>query len=72
MKEKIAAILILGFLIGIHKGQIGIWKNQDPQVWRIIPCPVWVLSQSQQDMLSKGMSINSIEDLENILTTFFP
>ena len=72
MKQTLAALLLTGFLIGIHNGQIGIWKQQDPQPMRTIPCPSWMLSQKQQQMLQQGIPIDSIEDLENMLTNFFP
>ena len=72
MKEKIAALLLLGFLLGIHNGQIGVWKDQDPTPMRVIPCPVWVLSQRQQQMLQQGIRIDSMADVERLLTEFFP
>ena len=72
MKEKIALMLLLGFLLGIHNGHIGVWKDQDPTPMRIIPCPVWVLSQRQQQMLQAGIRIDSMADVERLLTEFFP
>ena len=71
-KRIFPLLLTLGFLLGIHNGQIGVWKNQDPEPMRTIPCPVWVLSQQQRQMLSQGIRIDSMADLENMLTTFFP
>ena len=72
MKQMLAALLLTGFLIGIHNGQIGVWRSQDPEPMRTIPCPVWILSQAQQQMLAKGIHIDSMEDVEKLLTEFFP
>ena len=72
IKRSLAALLLLGFLIGAHNGQIGIWKDQDPTPMRTIPCPLWVLSQRQQQMLKAGIQVNSMQDLEKMLTEFFP
>lgn len=63
--------LLLGFLIGVHNGRIGVWKDQDPTPMRTIPCPIWVLSPAQQQMLKNGIRIDSMADLEKMLTEFF-
>lgn len=71
LSHFMALTLLLGFLIGIHDGKIGIWKAEDPTPMRTIPCPVWVLSSQQQQMLRNGIRIDSMEDLERMLTDFF-
>ena len=71
-KRFLPLLLVLGFLLGVHNGQIGVWKNQDPQPMRTIPCPIWVLSPKQRQMLQSGILIDSMDDLENLLTQFFP
>lgn len=71
-RSPLTCILLLGFLLGIYNGQIGVWKDQDPEPMRTIPCPVWVLSQTQRQMLQNGIPLNSMQDLEKLLTEFFP
>ena len=71
-KRFLPLLVVFGFLLGIHNGHIGIWKNQDPQPMRTIPCPIWVLSPKQRQMLQSGIPIDSMDDLENLLTQFFP
>ena len=71
-KRFIPLLLVLGFLLGVHNGQIGVWKDKDPEPMRTIPCPIWVLSAKQRQMLQAGISIHSMDDLDNLLTEFFP
>lgn len=72
ISNLLAFALVLGFLLGVHNGRIAVWKDQDPTPMRTIPCPIWVLSPTQQQMLKDGIHIDSMEDLEKMLTEFFP
>lgn len=67
-----AIYLCLGFLLGIYNGRIGIWKGQDPTPFRVIPCPVFLLAPSQQEALSKGIRLDTMEDVEDLFENFFP
>lgn len=67
-----ALCLAAGFLIGIHNGRIGIWKDQDPTPFRVIPCPVFLLTPSQQSALADGIRIDTMEDVEDLIENFFP
>lgn len=71
LSHFLALTLIFGFLIGVHNGRIGIWKAEDPTPMRTIPCPVWVLTSRQQQMLRDGIRIDSMEDLERMINDFF-
>ena len=64
--------LCIGFLLGIHNGRIGIWKDPDPTPMRVIPCPVFLLTPEQQNMLSDGIRLDTMEDLEYLIENFFP
>ena len=68
----LALVLTMGFLLGIHHGRIGIWKDQDPQVYRVIPCPVCLLSPQQQSALADGIHLDTMEDVEQLISSFFP
>lgn len=67
-----ALVLAAGFLLGIHNGRIGVWKDQDPQVFRVIPCPVCLLSPQQQSALADGIHLDTMQDVEQLISTFFP
>lgn len=67
----VCTLVLLGFFIGVHNGRIAVWKNEDPEPYRVIPCPVWILSQRQQQALYSGIRIDSMADIDRFLEEFF-
>lgn len=68
--RPILPALLLGFLIGNYNGRLAIWKNDDPEPYRVYPCPVYLLPKEEREALQKGISINSMEDVEEFLENF--
>lgn len=68
--QLLTPLLLFGFLLGIHRGRLALWKDQDPQPYRIYPCPVCVLPREEQAALRQGIRIDSMEDLEHFLENF--
>lgn len=70
---KIAGLILLaGFLLGIHDGRVAIWKDGCSQPYRVIPCPAFLLTRSQQDALAAGIPIRNMTDVEKLIRDFFP
>ena len=67
---RILPALLLGFLIGNYNGRLAVWKEDDPEPYRIYPCPVYLLPRAERQMLQKGIRIDSMEDLSNFLENF--
>lgn len=63
--------LAAGFFFGIHNGRIGIWKDGQATPYRVIPCPVFLLSQAQQDALAAGIRVDTMEDVDRLIRDFF-
>ncbi len=75
MKQKIKRqfltyLLLLGFLLGSYKGRLAVWKGDDPQPYRVYPCPVYLLPKEERDALQRGIRIDSMEDLSAFLENF--
>lgn len=66
-----ALILVAGFFIGIHNGRIGIWKDGQNTPYRVVPCPVFLLTEAQQQALATGIRIDTMEDVEQLISQFF-
>ena len=62
--------LLLGFLLGSYKGRLAVWKGDDPQPYRVYPCPVYLLPKAERDALARGIRIESMEDLGEFLENF--
>lgn len=66
----LSAVLILGFLVGTYNGRLAVWKGNDPEPYRVYPCPVYLLPQKEQEALRKGIRINSMDDVDSFLENF--
>lgn len=72
--KKIASILysimLFGFLLGIHNGQIAIWKDDDPKPAIILPYKADSLPLRDRLALKKGIHFDSIQDIEKMLQDY--
>ena len=66
----LCVILLYGFLVGTYNGRIAVWKNDDPEPFRVYPCPVYLLPKKEQDALRKGIVIADMEDVRQFLENF--
>jgi hypothetical protein len=62
--------LLLGFLVGSYNGKLAVWKGDDPEPYRVYPCPVYLLPKQEREALEKGIRIDTMEDLGNFLENF--
>ncbi len=74
MKHTICRLLcmsvLLGFLLGTYHGRLAVWRDNDPQPYRVYPCPIYLLPKKEQDALLRGIRIDSMDDLSNFLENF--
>lgn len=75
MKKKIvqctlAHILFWSFLVGSYNGRLAVWRNDDPEPFRVYPCPVQLLPKAERDALQRGIRINNMDDLDHFLENF--
>lgn len=66
----LCSITLFGFLLGVHNGRLALWKNEDPEPYRVYPCPVCVLPRQEQEALRKGIHIDNMDDLNRFLENF--
>ena len=52
--HNIYCILCLGYLLGVYRGQIALWKDPDPKPIRVFPYSVTMLPKEDQRALEKG------------------
>lgn len=66
----LARILLLGFLVGSYNGRIAVWRDDDPEPFRVFPCPVYLLPKKDREALQAGMRINNMDDVTYFLENF--
>ena len=72
MKKRniLYSIILLGFLIGIHNGQVALWRDNDPAPVKVFPYRAEILPEADQFALRKGIRINSMADLQRLLQDY--
>lgn len=68
--RHLCLFLLLGFLLGIHDGRIALWKDGQAEPWKIFPYPASALPAQTQQELSRGIRVDSMEDLDRLLENF--
>ena len=60
-------ITALGFLIGIHQGNIALWKDDDPKPVKVFPYRAELLPEADQKQLAKGIRVENAQQLTRYL-----
>ena len=51
------SLCLAGYLLGISRGYVAVWKDGDPQPWLITEMPVSVLPPADQKALEQGIPL---------------
>lgn len=70
LANVLCSMALFGFLLGVHNGRLALWKNEDPEPYRVYPCPVCVLPRDDQEALRKGIHLDTMEDVSRFLENF--
>ena len=72
MRERrmIHYILLLCFLAGIYRGHVAIWQRDDPEPMITLPYLADLLPKADRLALSRGIPLNTQEDLTRFLEDF--
>ncbi len=62
--------LLLGFLLGSYQGRLAVWKDDDPEPYRVYPCPVSLFPREEREALQRGIRIDSMDDVSQFLENF--
>lgn len=69
-RNIITAILLLGFILGSHKGFIALWKDGQTEPIRTFPYSIASLPPADQQALEQGIRIKSREELLRLLEDY--
>ena len=59
--------MVLGFLLGIHNGNIALWKDDDPEPAKVFPYRAELLPEADRKELERGIRIDNFRDLNRLL-----
>lgn len=55
--KRLALMCLAGYLLGVSRGYVAIWRDEDPQPWLITEMPVSALPPADQKALKEGISL---------------
>ena len=67
LSTLLCASMLFSFLLGIHKGRLAIWRDDDPAPCKVLPVPTALLPSDVQDLLKQGIRVESDEELSKLL-----
>lgn len=70
MKRWMTKLLLLGLLLGISRGHVAIWKDEDPQPWLVTEMPASLLPEKDRKALEKGIEIPDDYPLARVLEDY--
>ena len=70
IRQLTAYLLLYGFLLGVHNGNIALWKDDDPQPIQVFPYCASALPQKDQEALRNGIKIDDWDDLTRLLEDY--
>lgn len=54
-KNMLSGLLLFGYLLGVSKGFVAIWRDEDPEPWLVTKMPVAMLPREDAQALEKGI-----------------
>ena len=75
MKNRFVAhclcyLFMATILLGVHKGKVALWKDNDPEPFKVFPYRVSLLPDEAQQALRKGIRVESMDELNRMLEAY--
>ena len=67
----LTAILLLGFILGIHKGNVALWKDGRKDPIKVFPYQASLLPEEDQKRLEQGVHVDSLNQLRKLIEDYF-
>ena len=67
LPHTIYYVLLASLFLGTHQGRLALWKQEDPRPLAVYPCTVSALPAADQELLARGIPIQSEEELTALL-----
>ena len=73
MKKRtlLTNLIIFGFILGIHKGQVALWKDGQSKPIKVFPYQASMLPPEDQKRLEDGVHVDSIQQLRKLIEDYF-
>ena len=77
MKKKqwsslLCCALMAGFLLGVHNGNIALWKDNNTQPVKVFDYPISNLPEDAQKQLQAGVPVKNLRELRKLAEQYLP
>lgn len=69
-KKKLAAILLAGYILGIHRGYVALWEAPDPEPRIVTRMPADLLPPMDREALARGIPIPEDRTLAQVIEDY--
>lgn len=70
ISRLLTTALMAFFLLGVHDGNIALWRDGDAKPIKVFPYDVSLLPKQEQERLRQGIRIESMEDLNRLIEAY--
>ena len=63
-------LVIFGFILGIHEGRIALWKDNDPEPYKVFPYYASMLPRKDRNALKKGIYLENEDQLRQLVEDY--
>lgn len=64
-------LLLFGFILGIHEGKVALWKDGQKKPVKVFPYQASMLPEVDQKRLEKGIHVDSLNELYEMIQDYF-
>lgn len=68
--QLMTAVFLFSILLGIHDGKIALWKDDDPEPYKVFSYRADLLPDDARNALHKGIRVESKEELNRLLEAY--
>ena len=69
-KTLLYSILLFGFLLGVHKGKIALWRGEQKTPFMVFPYSVRSFPKNDRLVLEEGIRFESMDELRQMLADY--
>lgn len=70
MKRWLTGLLLAGYLLGVYRGYVAVWRYEDPEPWLVTDTPAALLPERDARELARGRALEGDQALTKALEDY--
>lgn len=68
--RSIYCFIMLGYILGVHNGQLALWREPEPEPIHVFPRSAASLPEADQKLLKQGIPLQNLSELTKRLEDY--